>query len=108
METDKGTSFPLDLQQNRGEFFEAEMALYMFCKETIEHNEDKPRKGMAIVLKSFLLWIVLDHFMMSTHEFFEKMRSPLVKCRVGSNCLAEWGNMLDKRKKGRRLANTRL
>ena len=61
VESDKGTTLPLDCEQNNGEFFEAGMALYIRCSDVTGNSGDNPREGMAIVLMSFLFWRVLDH-----------------------------------------------
>ena len=89
VESDKGVRLALDWRQNNGEFFEAGITLYMCWRDATGHNRDDPREGMTIVLMSFLFWMVLDHLIITVQEFCVNMRSPLVKCLVGSNCLAE-------------------
>ena len=54
VESERGTTFPLVTQQNKGEFFPKGMALYIACRAAMGHNGEDPREGMVIVVKFFL------------------------------------------------------
>ena len=65
----------------------------MLVKALIGHNSESPRSGMLIVVICFLFCKVFDHLTITVQNLCEHIRSPLVKCLVGSNCFEECGSV---------------
>ena len=67
----------------------------MYCKAVIGHSGDFPNCGIFIVVICFLCCKVLAHLTIAVQDSFEKIKSALVKCLVGSNSLTAWSKIFD-------------
>ena len=86
-ESVKGTTAPPFNNENRGSFFDAGIAVNMACTAVTGQRGEDAKKGMVMVVHDFLSCRVFDHLIIMVQKDGEKIKSPLVRCLVRSNCL---------------------
>ena len=94
-ESIRRSDLPCLIIENKGEFLSADKLLNMLCRALTGHNGDSLKFGILIVVICFLFCKVFDHLTIIVQNSLEKIRSPLVRCLVGSNCFAECGRMFE-------------